>query len=175
MSTEATGAAAPRLDLDRDLDRDLDLDLGIEMGTVTDSTATADIEMDDSTIAVVHPAQLEIQPSKPTGLHSPPDSNNDNDLKLDGSDSELSDLDDAITADFREEEEREQKEKEKEQQEQQQQQGPEEEEDDIGEVLPDHWSGTVPVFRPTMHQFKDFKKFVRLCRQMLTYLCLRMH
>lgn len=36
-----------------------------------------------------------------------------------------------------------------------------EEEDDIGEVEPDHYSGTVPVFRPTMHQFRDFKKFVR--------------
>ncbi|ERS96567.1 hypothetical protein HMPREF1624_06773 [Sporothrix schenckii ATCC 58251] len=35
-----------------------------------------------------------------------------------------------------------------------------EEEDDIGEVEPDHYSGTVPVFRPTMHQFRDFKKFM---------------
>jgi len=33
--------------------------------------------------------------------------------------------------------------------------------DDIGEIVPDHWSGTVPVFKPTMHQFKDFKLFVR--------------
>ncbi|KAL1908024.1 hypothetical protein Sste5344_006261 [Sporothrix stenoceras] len=33
-------------------------------------------------------------------------------------------------------------------------------EDDIGEVEPDHFSGTVPVFRPTMHQFRDFKKFM---------------
>lgn len=33
--------------------------------------------------------------------------------------------------------------------------------EDIGEVLPDHWSGNVAVFRPTMHQFKDFNKFVR--------------
>ncbi|EON96042.1 hypothetical protein UCRPA7_8452 [Phaeoacremonium minimum UCRPA7] len=133
MSTEATGAAAP----------------GLELGT--------EIEMDESTIAVVHPAQLLAESSKSIGLHSPPDSHNDNDLKLDGSDSELSDLDDAITADFREEEERQQKE-------QEQQQPPQEEEeaeeDDIGEVLPDHWSGTVPVFRPTMHQFKDFKRFM---------------
>lgn len=77
-------------------------------------------------------------------LHSPPDSNNA--AKTDGSDSELSDLDDEM---------------------------PdvdsmpnlpktEEAEEDIGEVLPDHWSGTVPVFKPTMHQFKDFKKFVRM-------------
>ncbi|CAK7212973.1 hypothetical protein SCUCBS95973_001641 [Sporothrix curviconia] len=34
------------------------------------------------------------------------------------------------------------------------------EEDDIGEVEPDHFSGTVPVFRPTMQQFRDFKKFM---------------
>ena len=33
--------------------------------------------------------------------------------------------------------------------------------EDIGDVFPDHWSGTVPVFKPNMHQFKDFKKFVR--------------
>lgn len=78
-------------------------------------------------------------------LHSPPDSNNA--TKTDGSDSELSDLDeampdiDSIPGLPKVEEE------------------PEEE--DIGEVLPDHWSGTVPVFKPTMHQFKDFKKFVR--------------
>ena len=120
-----------------------------------------------------------------TGLHSPPDSNNA--TKLDGSsDSELSDLDDdalaesfhtmqpgntedtgasAMTpsttaADTV--------------------QPPEQsaglfadpdapastsdspaEADDIGDVEPDHYSGTVPVFRPTMHQFQDFKKFVR--------------
>lgn len=35
-----------------------------------------------------------------------------------------------------------------------------EQDEDIGEVLPDHWSGTVPVFKPTMKQFKDFQKFV---------------
>ena len=33
--------------------------------------------------------------------------------------------------------------------------------DDIGEIVPDHYSGTVPVFKPTMHQFKDFQRFVR--------------
>lgn len=99
---------------------------------------------------------------KPTGLHSPPDSNNA--MNLDGSDSELSDLDEVAdklagkldgdaaptpapapapspTVE------------------------PEpkpmaEEPEDIGEVLPDHWSGTVPVFRPTMKQFRDFKIFV---------------
>ncbi|KAI0147049.1 hypothetical protein GGR57DRAFT_477719 [Xylariaceae sp. FL1272] len=95
---------------------------------------------------------------KPTGLHSPPDSNNA--MKLDGSDSELSDIEDPTlepdqlpsvhshsqpyiqpesipTANIEFEEE-----------------------EDIGEVTPDHWSGTVPVFKPDMRQFKDFKKFM---------------
>ncbi|OAA41317.1 Transcription factor jumonji/aspartyl beta-hydroxylase [Metarhizium rileyi] len=36
-----------------------------------------------------------------------------------------------------------------------------EEEEDIGEVLPDDWSGAVPIFRPTCHQFKDFQKFMK--------------
>ncbi|KAK5651206.1 hypothetical protein OQA88_12713 [Cercophora sp. LCS_1] len=99
--------------------------------------------------------------SKPTGLHSPPDSNNA--MNLDGSDSELSDLDEvadklagrldgagapvpapAVEA----EADPEPKDK------------IEEEPEDIGEVLPDHWSGTVPVFRPTMKQFRDFKIFM---------------
>ncbi|KAJ2976387.1 hypothetical protein NQ176_g4978 [Zarea fungicola] len=96
--------------------------------------------------------------SRPDFLHSPPDSNNA--LKTDASDSELSELEDepaldgALPAP-----------------------GPnpgpgpsisaeppvtEPDHDDIGEVLPDHWSGTVPVFRPTMDQFKDFKRFVCL-------------
>lgn len=34
--------------------------------------------------------------------------------------------------------------------------------DDIGEVVPDHYAdeGRVPVFKPTMAQFKDFQIFV---------------
>lgn len=97
-------------------------------------------------------------PKATMGLHSPPDSNNA--MKLDGSDdSELSDLDDpeppfgeaqlpglteaghdaTATADAKSEAQ---------------------EDEDIGEVLPDHWSGSVPVFKPDMYQFKDFKKFV---------------
>lgn len=135
---------------------------------------------DPTTIAVGDPdlnSKLPTSSTKPTiGLHSPPDSNN-----VDGStDSELSDLDEAIAnaddikldtpspalpADT--------------------QHGPDfayasataegapqpaqpeqaptpEEDEDIGEVLPDHWSGNVPIFKPTMDQFKDFKKFV--CR-----------
>jgi hypothetical protein len=94
---------------------------------------------------------------KPTGLHSPPDSNNA--MKLDGSDdSELSDLEDAAIDAFQPDfktssdnvEETDDNVKAEE----------DAEEEDIGEVAPDHWSGTVPVFRPTMHQFKDFSKFV---------------
>lgn len=75
-------------------------------------------------------------------LHSPPDSNNT--VKSDASDSELSELDEEpILSD-----------------------APmpppasDDGQDDIGEVLPDHWSGTVPVFKPTMDQFKDFKRFM---------------
>ncbi|KAI2779216.1 hypothetical protein F4815DRAFT_474556 [Daldinia loculata] len=102
--------------------------------------------------------------NKATGLHSPPDSNSA--LKLDGSDdSELSDLDDPSFMDMDmdmdmhlhvnpsspapppEPANDDQNVK-------------QEEEEDIGEVIPDHWSGTVPVFKPDMHQFKDFKKFM---------------
>lgn len=36
--------------------------------------------------------------------------------------------------------------------------------DDIGDIFPDHWSGGVPVFKPTMREFKDFKVFVRTHR-----------
>jgi hypothetical protein len=90
--------------------------------------------------------------SDPAFLHSPPDSNNM--AKSDGSDSELSDLEeepvfndppqstnagDKSTSD-------------------EDQNKPSD--DDIGEVLPDHWSGAVPIFKPTMHQFRDFKRFV---------------
>jgi hypothetical protein len=79
--------------------------------------------------------------SKPTGLHSPPDSNGA--MNLDGSDSELSDLEDVVGK-LQEEAEL-----------------VADEVDDIGEVIPDHYSGTVPVFRPAMQQFRDFKRFVR--------------
>lgn len=92
----------------------------------------------------------------PSFLHSPPDSNNA--PKTDASDSELSDLEDEpvldgvslpavpssaqdIPSDAPVE--------------------PIPEPEDIGEVLPDHWSGAVPIFKPTMHQFKDFQRFVR--------------
>lgn len=126
--------------------------------------AAPDFLLDDDSIAVVHPQpqQMDNTSAKHTGLHSPPDSNNDHDIKLEASDSELSDIDDNIAnADDL---------KLGRASEPQSEQGPEQApelvpettpEDDIGEVLPDHWSGTVAVFKPTMHQFKDFKKFVR--------------
>ncbi|KAK4455228.1 DNA damage-responsive transcriptional repressor RPH1 [Podospora aff. communis PSN243] len=98
--------------------------------------------------------------SKHSGLHSPPDSNNA--MNLDGSDSELSDIDEVAdklndkphvaSAPIPDEEpppaaaEPEPK--------------VEAEVGDIGEVHPDHWSGTVPVFKPTMKQFRDFKLFM---------------
>lgn len=145
---------------------------------------------DPSAIAVVNPPPADHDdensklpaPPKATGLHSPPESNN-----VDASsDSELSDLDEAIanaddmdldpprappaTTQANEPTK-----------------GPADgtipvpsiedggnsaqdvpeqvptpaEDEDIGEILPDEWSGAVPIFRPTMDQFKDFKKFVR--------------
>lgn len=148
MSSDPTGAAAP----------------GIHSG---DGHGLDDAPHNDpSSIAVVNP--------KPTGLHSPPDSNN-----VDGStDSELSDFDEAIadadditldspaapaTTASATESTQPPAPTDSEAQEGQPEQVPTpEQDDDIGEVLPDHWSGTVPVFKPTMEQFKDFKKFV--CR-----------
>lgn len=107
-------------------------------------------------------AMAQTAPEQPQ-LHSPPDSNDA--MKLDGSDddSELSDLDESQiqrppTAPTSTTDEEEIKKEEQDAPAQEE----EEEEDDIGEVTPAEWSGTVPVFRPTMHQFKDFKKFV--CR-----------
>lgn len=100
------------------------------------------------------------QSPKPIGLHSPPDSNGA--MKLNGSDdsdSELSDVEDPTL--------------EPDQLPFLQAQSPEAaaatteptpQDEDIGEVTPDHWSGTVPVFKPDMFQFKDFKKFVRCLR-----------
>ncbi|PNY27950.1 DNA damage-responsive transcriptional repressor RPH1 [Tolypocladium capitatum] len=88
----------------------------------------------------------------PVFLHSPPDSNNA--AKTDASDSELSDLEDEPVLDDLPPAAAEPRD---EQQPPQQQ----EEEEDIGEVLPDHWSGAVPVFRPTMYQFKDFQRFMK--------------
>lgn len=86
-----------------------------------------------STEAVADPAPLselhESPAAPPAGLSSPPESNNAS--KLDGSDSELSDIEDP-------------------------------EEEDIGEVLPDHYEGGVPIFTPNMEQFKSFQHYVSL-------------
>ncbi len=135
MSTEAIGAAAP------------------------ETTIVMDVEQPAAAGA-----------SKSTGLHSPPDSNNA--MNLDGSDSELSDLEeladklngtvDGMTIDVDADHELDLD------------NVPEpvpqpdttpvpavvDEVEDIGEITPAEWSGTVPVFRPTMKQFKDFKLFV---------------
>ncbi|KAI0469358.1 hypothetical protein F4859DRAFT_487909 [Xylaria cf. heliscus] len=106
--------------------------------------------------ASVDSAEPEPEPHlspKPTGLHSPPDSNSA--MKLDGSDddSELSDVEDpTLDPDqlpFLHSQPTPQPTTE-----------PTPEDEDIGDVTPDHWSGTVPVFKPDMHQFKDFKKFM---------------
>ncbi|KAI1374844.1 hypothetical protein F4677DRAFT_425119 [Hypoxylon crocopeplum] len=98
--------------------------------------------------------------NKPTGLHSPPDSNSA--MKLDGSDdSELSDLDDpSLIDDINVDVNLDPPPSSPTGHADQDDVKHEEEDDDIGEVVPDHWSGTVPVFKPDMHQFKDFKKFM---------------
>ncbi|KAI1805121.1 hypothetical protein F4811DRAFT_517406 [Daldinia bambusicola] len=102
--------------------------------------------------------------NKTTGLHSPPDSNSA--MKLDGSDdSELSDLDDPsfldmdmdmdMHLDIKSSSDAPPPGPANDDQDVKQ-----EEDEDIGEIVPDHWSGNVPVFKPNMHQFKDFKKFM---------------
>lgn len=156
MSTEATGAAAP----------------GIHNPNLNPDGANplSGHDRDESTIAVVNPP-ADTKSPKPTGLHSPPDSNN-----VDATDSELSDLDEAIaaadsppaihatprqTAPRAGPDDAPASGAGSENAEPEQVPTPEQDDDDIGEVFPDHWSGTVPVFRPNMDQFKDFKKFVR--------------
>jgi hypothetical protein len=80
-----------------------------------------------STGAIAHTAPLlESEKVRSAGISSPPDSNNA--MKLDGTDSELSDI--------------------------------EEPEEDVGEILPKRYEDGVPVFTPTMEQFKDFTRFV---------------
>jgi hypothetical protein len=97
--------------------------------------------------------------SKPAGLHSPPDSNKA--VDADSSDSELSDLDEGQLEDALREDGPPPVPKEEEGPGPEPAPEPEPEVEDIGEILPDHWSGTVPVFKPTMKQFHDFKRFVR--------------
>jgi hypothetical protein len=156
MSTEATGAAAPGI-------HNLNLN--------PDGThPLPDHDRDESTIAVVNPT-ADTKSPKPTGLHSPPDSNN-----VDATDSELSDLDEAIadadsppsiyatprqTAPRTTSDDAPASGPGPDPAQPEQVPTPEHDDEDIGEVFPDHWSGTVPVFKPNMDQFKDFKKFVR--------------
>ena len=42
-------------------------------------------------------------------------------------------------------------------------------EDDIGVIEPESWAddGRVPVFKPTMEQFKSFPRYVRPCQQFI--------
>lgn len=83
-------------------------------------------------------AEGEIHCAKQPAPFSPPDSNKA--PKSDPAESELSDLgDDVPEADMPDA-------------------APA---DDIGDIYPDHWSGGVPVFKPTMREFQDFKVFVR--------------
>lgn len=189
MSTDPTGAAAP----------------GIHSGTsqspgsqghdhkheqllitIPGNDNSPSDASDPSSIAVGNPRPDDAtSKSKPTGLHSPPDSNN-----VDGStDSELSDLDEAIAnaddmnldspqepastatdadADSAQTPARGSAgggDGTEARPDQPEQVPTPVQDEDIGEVVPDHWSGTVPVFRPTMDQFKDFKKFVRCPRE----------
>ena len=100
--------------------------------------------------------------SKPAGLHSPPDSNKA--MDADDSDSELSDLDEGQLEDALRDAPGDEPPPEPQEEQLKPEPEPEPEpeiEEDIGEILPDHWSGTVPVFKPTMKQFQDFKRFVR--------------
>ncbi|GAB0143882.1 hypothetical protein EsHS_00004383 [Epichloe bromicola] len=91
------------------------------------------------------------KPAAPVFLHSPPDSSNA--TKSEGSDSELSELEDEPTLDDAPSVETPAKALEPAER--------VEDAEDIGEVLPDEWSGAVPIFRPTWHQFRDFKKFMK--------------
>lgn len=128
-----------------------------------------------STAAIGAPAPVALDvdmppdSSKPIGLHSPPDSNTA--LDIDDSDSELSDLDEVAgkldgvldsELDGMPQAEPAAEPKDEPKDEPAPEPEPKPVVDDIGEILPDHWSGSVPVFKPTMKQFQDFKRFVGL-------------
>jgi hypothetical protein len=140
MPTEAIGAMAPE-------------PTEATQATIFMDTVNVDVKFDDDADAEADadcPYEIDTG-SKSHGLHSPPDSNNA--TKLDGSDSELSDIEDMVEEQLRAELPKVE---------------PDQEPvDDIGEVLPAEWSGTVPVFKPTMHQFKDFKRFVCFIRSFM--------
>ena len=118
-----------------------------------------------------------LEPShEPTFLHSPPDSNNAE--KSNASESELSDLEDEPSIQLMESARAAEEELVDESKPQEDVKPVAEPEEDIGEVEPEFWSGGVPVFKPTMDQFKDFQKFVgSLCPakklKILTLFCSR--
>lgn len=153
MSTDATAVMAPP-DNHQPQPAQLVHSPHSEMANES-STTTTNTTTDPDNITMKDDKDRDNESHKPTGLHSPPDSNNA--MKLDTSDdSDLSDLEDPAPDVHHLPENPPAIE-------------PQEEEEDIGDVLPDHWSGTVPVFKPNMHQFKDFKKFV--CRPHCLLLC----
>ncbi|KFY13359.1 hypothetical protein V492_03325 [Pseudogymnoascus sp. VKM F-4246] len=135
--------------------------------------------MSTDEIAGAVPAALDDAP-KTAGLFSPPDSRKR--MTFEDSDSELSELDEegypiATPPNMAEGEEGGKKEGEGEavaqegaaeaSDEKKPDEAPGEKEpevEDIGEVVPDHYAdeGRVPVFKPTMHQFKDFQVYVRI-------------
>lgn len=184
MSTDPTGAAAPGIHSGTSQSQGSQGSQGHDHDheqlqvTIPGNDNSPSDASDPSSIAVVNPPSDDAtSKSKPTGLHSPPDSNN-----VDGStDSELSDLDEAIANadDMNLDSPQEPPSTAKDADsapapagaggragvdagpDQPEQVPTPVQDEDIGEVTPDHWSGTVPVFKPTMDQFKDFKKFVR--------------
>lgn len=97
--------------------------------------------------------------ASPAFLHSPPDSNNAH--KSDATDSELSDLDEEPVLPDADQPQLPTRGSEKHSTPPETKCETDTQDDDIGDVLPDHWSGAVAVFKPTMHQFKDFNRFVR--------------
>lgn len=150
-------------------------DLGAQ-GPESGCQPTTAAVQDDALLAVTAQDTSDVKdqiecakPSVPVFLHSPPDSNNA--TKSEGSDSELSDLeeepvlDDAPSFTAPTEQTGAAPEAAPVTANQTTNEPVPEPEEDIGEVLPDDWSGAVPIFRPTWHQFKDFQKFVWLLQQ----------
>ncbi|KFX93381.1 hypothetical protein O988_06851 [Pseudogymnoascus sp. VKM F-3808] len=134
--------------------------------------------MSSDVIAGVAPVVDEAQQTT-AGLFSPPDSKKR--MVFEDSDSELSELDEEgyalpkVVVDKvvgGEEEKKEEVVGEKEGAGEEKKDGEaaaeekEPEVEDIGEVVPDHYAddGRVPVFKPTMHQFKDFQVYVSFPR-----------
>jgi hypothetical protein len=134
--------------------------------------------MSSDVIAGVAPVVDEAQQTT-AGLFSPPDSKKR--MVFEDSDSELSELDEegyalpkvvntvvdkVVGGEEKKEEVAEEKGDTGEKKEEEAAEEKEPEVEDIGEVVPDHYAddGRVPVFKPTMHQFKDFQVYVRYPR-----------